>query len=148
MSRIPLLLSLAFLVGGPAARAALPFEIPIWQGVAPGSEGLTAKETSQERGHGGGHNRALRQIHTPTLTVYLPEKGRGTGVAILIAPGGGYEHLTIDNEGAVIAGRDRLPAGPHRGAASGQRARRVLKGGSDFRGATRGGSPAPRGKAK
>lgn len=106
MSRSPLLLGLTFaVVLLPAARAADPVEIPVWSGVAPGSEGVTAKETVQQRGKDGVMDRALRQISEPTLTVYLPEKSHATGIALVIAPGGGYEHVTIDNEGHNIARR-------------------------------------------
>ena len=85
------------------AFAAAPVEIPVWSGVAPGSEGMTAPEKWEERGKNGVVNRAVRQVHQPTLTVYLPEKSAATGVAVLIAPGGGYEHVTIDLEGHEIA---------------------------------------------
>jgi acetyl esterase/lipase len=106
MSRRPLLLaSLAAAVLAPLARAAEPLEIPVWTGVAPGSEGYSAPETVQQRGRNGVDNRALRQISRPTLTVYLPEKAAANGVALVIAPGGGYEHVTIDNEGHAIARR-------------------------------------------
>jgi acetyl esterase/lipase len=106
MSRSPLLLclcSVAVLL--PAARAADPIEIPVWSGVAPGSEGVTKQETVQQRGKNGAMDRALRQISSPTLAVYLPEKGHANGVSLVIAPGGGYEHVTIDNEGHSIARR-------------------------------------------
>jgi len=106
MSRLPLLLHLlSIAVLAPAIRAAEPMEIPVWTGVAPGSEGFTGKETVQQRGKNGIVDRALRQISEPTLTVYLPEKGQANGISLVIAPGGGYEHLTIDNEGHNIARR-------------------------------------------
>ena len=37
------------------------------------------------------------KIDNPKLTVFLPEKP--TGRAVLILPGGGYEHLAVENEG-------------------------------------------------
>ncbi len=131
MSRSPLLLcllSVAVLL--PVARAADPIEIPVWSGVAPGSEGVTMKETVQERGKNGAVNRALRQISTPTLTVYLPERSQANGISLVLAPGGGYEHVTIDIEGHAIARRFaaqgitcavlkyRLPHGPFTKATS------------------------------
>lgn len=102
-----LLLSAVVLLAGltvSPARAADPyFELPIWPGIAPGSEGRTEKETWEERGKNGVVNRAVRQIHTPTIFLYLPAKTKATGVAVLIAPGGGYEHVTIDLEGHDVA---------------------------------------------
>jgi acetyl esterase/lipase len=39
----------------------------------------------------------------PKLTVYLPDKDKATGAAIVICPGGGYGHLAMDHEGHQIA---------------------------------------------
>jgi len=39
----------------------------------------------------------------PTLTPYLVPEGRGTGTAIVVCPGGGYQHLALDHEGAQVA---------------------------------------------
>ena len=39
----------------------------------------------------------------PTLTIYLPEKEKATGAAVVIFPGGGYGHLAVDHEGHQIA---------------------------------------------
>jgi acetyl esterase/lipase len=39
----------------------------------------------------------------PTLTVFLPQKGRGTGSAVIIAPGGAYLGLASNLEGRQVA---------------------------------------------
>lgn len=39
----------------------------------------------------------------PSLTIYLPEKSKATGAAVVICPGGGYGHLAMDHEGHQIA---------------------------------------------
>ena len=39
----------------------------------------------------------------PTLTPYLVPEGRGTGSAIVVCPGGGYQHLALDHEGSQVA---------------------------------------------
>jgi len=57
--------------------------ICLWQGAAPGALGNEEKDI-------------------PTLTVTLPDSGKATGTAIVICPGGGYEHLA-DKEGADYA---------------------------------------------
>lgn len=41
------------------------------------------------------------RVTTPTLTVYKPNKPNGTSV--LIFPGGGYQHLSMEKEGSKIA---------------------------------------------
>jgi acetyl esterase/lipase len=38
----------------------------------------------------------------PSLTVYLPEKDKATGVGVVICPGGGYGHLALDHEGQQV----------------------------------------------
>jgi endo-1,4-beta-xylanase len=82
---------------------AAPVEMAVWPGIAPGSENVTAPETSEERGKNGVVDRALRQVSKPTITLYLPDKSVATGAALLIAPGGAFEHVTIDREGNDIA---------------------------------------------
>jgi acetyl esterase/lipase len=54
------------------ARADEPAEIPLWPDGAPGALGTAPKDI-------------------PTITPYIPEKP--TGCAIVIYPGGGYQHL-------------------------------------------------------
>ena len=39
----------------------------------------------------------------PTLTPYLVPEGRGTGSAIVVCSGGGYQHLALDHEGMQVA---------------------------------------------
>ncbi|MHC4166205.1 MAG: alpha/beta hydrolase [Planctomycetota bacterium] len=39
----------------------------------------------------------------PSLTIYLPEKDKANGAAVVIFPGGGYGHLAMDHEGHQIA---------------------------------------------
>ena len=46
----------------------------------------------------------LRGIGVPTLTVYRPQ-GPASGIGVLIVPGGGYEFLSIENEGSAVAER-------------------------------------------
>lgn len=42
-------------------------------------------------------------VTTPTLTIYLPEKTKSTGAAVIVCPGGGYGMLVMGNEGHKIA---------------------------------------------
>src|ERR1700761_3911640 len=39
----------------------------------------------------------------PTLTVFAPQKGRGTGSAVIVAPGGAYIGLASNLEGRQVA---------------------------------------------
>src|SRR5437764_14707584 len=60
-------------------------------------------EQIEERGKDGVINRSITNVSQPTVTVYLPPKENATGTAIVICPGGGYQHLAIDKEGHDIA---------------------------------------------
>ena len=73
--------------------------IRIWPGVAPGSEDWTQTEIVMK----GNDTDRVANVVTPTLTVYLPEKGKATGTGIIIAPGGGFSYLAIDKEGHRVA---------------------------------------------
>lgn len=45
----------------------------------------------------------ISKVSKPTLTVYLPEKGKGTGQGVIICPGGGYWILAASHEGSDVA---------------------------------------------
>src|SRR4051812_9496637 len=74
--------------------------IPIWPGVAPGSEGQTQKEV-ESRGPDG--KRIVRNVTTPTLTAFLPDPATATGAAVVVCPGGGFRMLSWDSEGTEVA---------------------------------------------
>ena len=76
--------------------------IRIWPGVAPGSEGKTAPERGIEGKPPDAFHR-VTDINDPSLTVYLPPKGKATGSAFIIAPGGGHRYLVVDLEGEFVA---------------------------------------------
>ena len=42
-------------------------------------------------------------VSQPTLTAFLPEASIATGTALIIAPGGGFHFLSIENEGNDVA---------------------------------------------
>lgn len=62
-----------------------------------------AAERIEERGKNGVSDRSITNVLQPTVTVYLPEKEKANGIAMVICPGGGYQHLAIDKEGHDIA---------------------------------------------
>ena len=77
-------------------------EVPLWDGVAPGSEGLNIPEQVKDNSNEI-RDRHVRNVTKPTLTVYLPEKEKNTGAAVVICPGGGYYLLAFDKEGHDVA---------------------------------------------
>jgi acetyl esterase/lipase len=78
-----------------------PTVIPLWPGVAPGSEHWDWQEDESV-----GPNDTIRRVRNvvkPTLTVYLPPKAIATGTAMVICPGGGFVILAVDHEGHEVA---------------------------------------------
>lgn len=48
-------------------------------------------------------SQAVHKDRIPTLTVFLPPKGKANQTAVVVFPGGGYSHLAIDHEGYAVA---------------------------------------------
>jgi 6-phosphogluconolactonase len=91
-----------------ASGAAVPGrgeEIPLWANGAPGSEGIDAPEVSTPSGNAkyAGWPADFAVTHNPSVYVFLPPKGKATGAAMVVAPGGGHTHLVIEKEGWEIA---------------------------------------------
>ena len=93
------------LFGSATLSAGEPIEIPIWTGVAPGSEGIDERELVVDRGQGKGYvDRSISNVHRPTITVHLPENpARKPSAAVVICPGGGLTRVVIDKEGNDFA---------------------------------------------
>ena len=43
------------------------------------------------------------KVFHPTLNLYKPDAGKANGTAVIICPGGGYQHLAIGHEGEEVA---------------------------------------------
>jgi len=82
-----------------SAFAADPVELRLWPGKAPGSENWTVPESITNRGG----SRVATNVSDPTLTVYLPDAVKSNGAAIVIAPGGALQALSLDGEGTRVA---------------------------------------------
>jgi acetyl esterase/lipase len=75
--------------------------IPLYPGVAPGSEKWTWSE--QENANNMYHSNAIFNISKPTLTVYPPDSTSApTGTAVIVCPGGGFHSLSIMQEGYAV----------------------------------------------
>lgn len=78
--------------------------IPLYQGTVPNNKDLTGlQDTGNTFMVKNVANRFITRIITPELFVYLPEKSKSTGIAVIICPGGGYGGLAIDHEGHEVA---------------------------------------------
>lgn len=74
--------------------------IPLYPGVAPGSENAKQLEVTFVNAD---QQPRIRNVTQPTLTAFLPDKGQANGTAIIIAPGGGFMHLAMQKEGTDLA---------------------------------------------
>src|SRR2546421_10070280 len=99
-SRLLLGAATAFVAAGAAAAQAQERVIPIWPGAAPGSENWTQKEAEYRTPQG---QRWVRNVVTPTLTIFLPPREKATGTGIIVCPGGGFRFLSWESEGTEVA---------------------------------------------
>ena len=85
--------------GGPRVPAA----IPIWPRAAPDALPSTEpeRETTAPKPVAGRSWHAIENVARPTMTIY-PPRGRATGAAVVVFPGGGYQELAIDLEGTEV----------------------------------------------
>jgi endo-1,4-beta-xylanase len=98
---------------GPAADyvAGHPAEIPLWtsavpnQAAHPTPEIVNWRDEVEPTSPAGEnlHFPVVTNIHTPSITPYLPAPGKATGAALIIAPGGGHMFLSINHEGYDVA---------------------------------------------
>ena len=73
-----------------------PIRMSLWANGAPGSEAHKG-EAEQAK------DWWVKNIHDPSINVYLPPKDKATGAAILIFPGGGHNQLVYPPEGSEPA---------------------------------------------
>jgi acetyl esterase/lipase len=81
-------------------------QVPIWPAAVPDAQPVAGPEhaeavTAARDLVAGKSWIAVEQVSRPTMTVYSP-KGRNTGVAMVVFPGGGYSILAIDLEGTEV----------------------------------------------
>jgi acetyl esterase/lipase len=82
----------------PAASESQP--IVLWPNGAPGSQDGKPEETVRINADG---EHIVSNVHHPSITPYLPAKDNSTGIAVIIAPGGGHAELWMDHEGYSVA---------------------------------------------
>lgn len=71
--------------------------IPLYDKEVPGMLPVASIEKyDSAKGH------AFNVTH-PSLTIYLPEKSKATGAAVIVCPGGGYGMLVMNTEGHNVA---------------------------------------------
>jgi acetyl esterase/lipase len=89
-------LAIGLFAFGACSTAQAQQVIPLWEKGAPGFE---ARRAEPER-HA---DWWYKNIHNPSLTVFLPPAGKANGTAVVVAPGGGHRELVFDPEGVEPA---------------------------------------------
>jgi acetyl esterase/lipase len=104
-------LCIIFAVGGLGAQTPVwqpapgYTQVPIWPGKPPDAQPDTGPEvmkiTDKNSSVAGKPWTMVGSVSQPTMTVY-PAKGKNTGSAVVVFPGGGYEILAMDLEGTEV----------------------------------------------
>jgi acetyl esterase/lipase len=80
-------------------------QVPIWPGAAPDPQPVKGSEVTGSSGNSflvaGKPVLGVNNVARPTITVYSPS-GKGSGAAVVVFPGGGYQTLAIDLEGTEV----------------------------------------------
>ncbi|MFW0739326.1 alpha/beta hydrolase [Flavobacterium sp. T12S277] len=74
--------------------------IPLWNTI-PGA--IKASNYIENESLKDGKVQSTSLVSIPTLSIFLPKNPKPNQTAVLIFPGGGYQHLAIDKEGTKVA---------------------------------------------
>src|SRR5688572_8262448 len=80
----------------PIAIPAQPSAIALETGALPGA-------TAKESWHSQYGSAFARNVTEATLTPFLPDAAKATGAGVIVAPGGGFRTLSMQNEGWDVA---------------------------------------------
>ncbi|HEY8879879.1 MAG TPA: alpha/beta hydrolase [Roseateles sp.] len=101
------LISLALLAGASCANAQdgriYPLQAPPEPNAIPLGTGGVDKQPAAEGWFRQWGEPMVRNVSAATLTPFLPAPGKANGAAVLVAPGGGFRWLSINNEGWKVA---------------------------------------------
>lgn len=83
----------------PIATPAEPGAIHLYEGPASGPAEPGRREVWEQAPNG----REARNVSVPVLLPVVPAPGKANGTAVIVAPGGGFRGLSMDNEGFRVA---------------------------------------------
>jgi acetyl esterase/lipase len=90
------------LLPAPVSAQPVPWETPSRPAQIPLR--APAPGTKPEQWHTNVSGRhAVRNVVAPTIEPFLPDPAKATGAAVVVAPGGGFTTLEVDNEGYPVA---------------------------------------------
>ena len=84
-------------VSTPATAPAEPNAIPLYSDATPGNASTEIWSLNNGTWLG------VRNVTRPTLTPFLPKRGKATGAAVIVAPGGAFLGLAVGHEGWNVA---------------------------------------------
>ena len=99
-------LALAFALAAPAQAQndkMTPIPTPAQANAIELGTGALPNATASESWHSQYGSTFARNVTVATLTPYLPDAGKATGAAVIVAPGGGFRTLSMENEGSDVA---------------------------------------------
>ncbi|MBS7229712.1 alpha/beta hydrolase [Flavobacterium psychroterrae] len=74
--------------------------IPLWKKIP---DEIKAPDYKENESITDGKVQSTSLVTVPTLSIFLPKESKPNQAAVLIFPGGGYQHLAIDKEGTKVA---------------------------------------------
>ncbi|RMB53961.1 alpha/beta hydrolase family protein [Sphingomonas sp. PP-CE-3A-406] len=80
-----------------------PIAIPAQTGAIVLGTGKLPGATAPEAWHSQYGSVFARNVTIATLTPFLPDPSKATGTAVIVAPGGGFKTLSMENEGYDVA---------------------------------------------
>jgi dienelactone hydrolase len=90
-----------------SAQMAMPMPVPLKAPTEPGAIPLYGDTTPGSAGSEdwttGAGGLGVRNVTRPTLTPVLPARGKATGAAVIVAPGGAFMALAMEHEGWKVA---------------------------------------------
>ncbi len=103
--RRTLLFVLALVLGVNLAAAQAPKPvIYLWPAGSTTLKGAEEKEiTTPENVKPGDRVNSVKNVHNPSIEVWLPPADKAVGTGVIVAPGGGHRQLVIGSEGTDIA---------------------------------------------
>lgn len=82
---------------------ATPIAIPAQPGAIELGTGPLPGATATESWHSQYGSKFARNVTVATLTPFLPDPAKANGTAVIVAPGGGFTSLSMENEGWDVA---------------------------------------------
>src|SRR5690606_29689166 len=80
-----------------------PYDAPAEPNAIPLNTGGVENQPAKESWFRQWGEPMVRNVTNATLTPFLPDPAKANGTAVIVAPGGGYRWLSINNEGWKIA---------------------------------------------